>query len=249
MASDADFFVVRRFDRLNMRVLLRLQDEISALEERLDEVENICMERESPQTHNGTFRQDVIPERTRLMLAITEKMERYSMWHVSLTGFSEKLKLTKMLLDSSVLTYSQLRALPIATERCVSSVENWLHDNRTAIVEQESEFVKKKDLISLGNYSKPTLRGFFDTFVAFRNHWPWREASDEQNHQEDQSIQFIKTNCLELVLTLSALVAELLMFIMPLWFLDILQDPCARFGLIIVFIMAFVRDHVGCCDA
>lgn len=78
MASDADFLVIRRFDRLNVRILLRLQDEISALEERLEEVERICMGLDSPEIHNGTFRQDAIPERMRLMVAITEKVERYS---------------------------------------------------------------------------------------------------------------------------------------------------------------------------
>lgn len=83
MASEADCVVIRRFDRLNARILLRLQDEISALEERLEEVERICMKRDSPEIHNGTFRQDAIPERTRLMVAITDKVERYSVLHSS----------------------------------------------------------------------------------------------------------------------------------------------------------------------
>lgn len=78
MASDADSLAVRRFDRLNVRILLRLQDEISALEERLEEVERICMKRDSPEIHNGTFRQDTIPERAQLVVTITEKVERYS---------------------------------------------------------------------------------------------------------------------------------------------------------------------------
>lgn len=179
------------------------------------------------------------------MVAIAEKKEKYSVWHFS-RAFFERLKLT-CFVDSSVLTYSQLRALPIASELGVSNVENWLYNNPTAIAEQESEFIKKKDLISLESRSKSTFGGFFKIYVALRNHWLWRQASDEGHHQVNRSIQLIKTNlnCVELVPTLGA---DLLMFIMPLWFLDILQEPCARLGLIIVFIMAFVGDYVGCCE-
>ena len=36
MSADDDFFVIRRFDRLHSRILLTLQDRITALEEDLD---------------------------------------------------------------------------------------------------------------------------------------------------------------------------------------------------------------------
>ena len=38
-ASDNDFFVLRRFGALNTRVILKLQDEISELEEELEKLE------------------------------------------------------------------------------------------------------------------------------------------------------------------------------------------------------------------
>lgn len=59
-ASDDDFFVLRRFGELSVRVLLRLQDRIAILEEDLQRMDHICTENGS---NNGTFRYDPNIER------------------------------------------------------------------------------------------------------------------------------------------------------------------------------------------
>ncbi|KAL4788757.1 hypothetical protein BDV19DRAFT_383649 [Aspergillus venezuelensis] len=58
LASDSDFCNFRRFERLNTRVILALQDEISQIEESLDEIDRCHSSPDAPDVNNGSFRQD-----------------------------------------------------------------------------------------------------------------------------------------------------------------------------------------------
>lgn len=77
-ASDTDFFVLRRFDYLNARVLLNLQDELSALEEELETLEQSLRRKDAEDVDNGTLRPDPVPRRAELIALISDKMDRYS---------------------------------------------------------------------------------------------------------------------------------------------------------------------------
>ena len=77
ISSDDDFYILRRFDKLNARLCLRLQDEICNLEERLDEVDREYSGRESEDVNNGTFRDD-LEDRAELLNLLSDKVERYS---------------------------------------------------------------------------------------------------------------------------------------------------------------------------
>lgn len=87
MASSNDFFVLRRFDALNARVLLRLQDQIAELEDKLKAVDQTCMEAEVDTVHSrlDSLRLDrqIQPEREELLEELTGKLEQYSkcLWH------------------------------------------------------------------------------------------------------------------------------------------------------------------------
>jgi hypothetical protein len=77
VASDADFFVLRRFDKLNARVLLTLQDHLSLLEAQLDELDAIYSTREVGDVNNGTVRYDRA-DRVELIDRIGAKLREYS---------------------------------------------------------------------------------------------------------------------------------------------------------------------------
>lgn len=77
IASDDDFFVLRRFDALNARVALMLQDEISELEEELDMIDRRHSDRNAEDLHNGTFRRDQ-EDRSLIVKTIAKKLRRYS---------------------------------------------------------------------------------------------------------------------------------------------------------------------------
>ena len=75
-ASDDDFFLLRRFGELSARVLLRLQDRIVILEEKLKGIDEIC---KNNALNNGTFRYDPSLERQQLLDELTWRLEQYRM--------------------------------------------------------------------------------------------------------------------------------------------------------------------------
>jgi hypothetical protein len=77
IGSDADFFVLRRFDSLNARVILALQWELCALERKLNELDIIHSAPDAPDVHNGSFKWDD-PDRTELIGNIHKKLKEYS---------------------------------------------------------------------------------------------------------------------------------------------------------------------------
>jgi hypothetical protein len=78
LASDNDFLIFRRFGSVNARLLLYLQDEIAVLEKDLEELEDLHAQDSAVDIHNGSFRQDVLPARTRLLESLNVKVRQYS---------------------------------------------------------------------------------------------------------------------------------------------------------------------------
>lgn len=83
ISSDDDFYVLRRFGNINIRLALRLQDDISSLEERLEDLDVIYSSKEAEDLNNGTFRDD-LEDRAELLDLLLEKVERYSKYRISM---------------------------------------------------------------------------------------------------------------------------------------------------------------------
>jgi hypothetical protein len=69
--------VLRRFDKLNARVLLTLQAQLSELEERLEGLDSKCSAKDAPDIDNGTCRADQ-PDRAEVIVQISSKLREYS---------------------------------------------------------------------------------------------------------------------------------------------------------------------------
>jgi hypothetical protein len=78
ISSDDDFFVLRRFHTLNVRVALAYQDKLSMLEQQLSEMDNRHSRRQAPDVNNGTLRGD-LDEREALLDETSEAVYRYSL--------------------------------------------------------------------------------------------------------------------------------------------------------------------------
>jgi hypothetical protein len=78
VASSDTFFHVRKFATLNARVILALQDEISVLEEKLQELDRSYTSKESGVINNGSFRDDQKTERVETMQSLRQKLLEYS---------------------------------------------------------------------------------------------------------------------------------------------------------------------------
>lgn len=78
VASDSDFFILRRFGVLNTRVLLSMQDSICQLEARLDRLDTEHSRFEAVDVDNGTFRDDPIDERRAILRQLEVDLKAYS---------------------------------------------------------------------------------------------------------------------------------------------------------------------------
>lgn len=75
ISSDDDFFILRRFSVLNVRISLALQNQLVMLERQLNELDNKY--EGEPQIHNGRFEGDE-KDREELISCIEEKLRKYS---------------------------------------------------------------------------------------------------------------------------------------------------------------------------
>jgi hypothetical protein len=77
VASDSDFFILRRFGTLNVRICLALQNRISEMEEQLLGLDKRYSSRGAKDIHNGSFRDDQ-PDRQILIWEIYRRLREYS---------------------------------------------------------------------------------------------------------------------------------------------------------------------------
>jgi hypothetical protein len=78
VSSDDDFFVIRRFGALSARVILALQDQLSALESDLLTIDRQLSSKDCLDVHNGSFRRDRDTERWLLIQQIHSMLKEYS---------------------------------------------------------------------------------------------------------------------------------------------------------------------------
>lgn len=76
MASDTDFFIIRRFEVLNARIILKLQTEICALESHLTYLDRISKYNEAGSAPRSFLEDD--EERTDLLERLEKKLDHYS---------------------------------------------------------------------------------------------------------------------------------------------------------------------------
>ena len=89
MASDNDFFVVRRFATLNTRMLLTKQTQIYKLEQQLNDLEKPWHDIHSVKDHDNSTVMNDIYERERILENLWKKLKDYSMkLPLSLTYYS-----------------------------------------------------------------------------------------------------------------------------------------------------------------
>ncbi|KAL8696381.1 MAG: hypothetical protein Q9201_007686 [Fulgogasparrea decipioides] len=151
MASDDDFFVIRRFGKVSARVVLLMQNKIAQLEKALDDEDEKCREEDGD---NGVFENDPRWRRCQVMDELAWQLERYQ----------------RFLLD-----HSALKARSKATDSQIKYVKNWLNNTNGPIRPEEASFIQKEgDLIPLVPRLKPPLRRLIDRFGAMKTATWWQ---------------------------------------------------------------------------
>ncbi|KAF2626793.1 hypothetical protein BU25DRAFT_72116 [Macroventuria anomochaeta] len=133
ISSHAPFFLCRRFSRLRARVLLKKQDRLSMLEERLDEIDD----KETSLLFLGKSRIDKNAARLSLLEDIESALADYGecSWVQGIKRLEAK-SLDKFTEDSR-----RMLSLDAAESRDMASLQNWL-DGTGCIARDESAYIK-----------------------------------------------------------------------------------------------------------
>lgn len=253
VASDPSFFLLRRFGTLNARVALSLQDEIAQLEEELDYMDKTYSHRDTPDAHNGTFREDPFDgpdDRQELVrIVLPEKLRKYS--KCTSTWFTVTENLIKYLIDSFLNSYADLVSRGACKPNEIHKVRNWLRNLRpTAIDGKECEYIDHDDdLIAVHPKIKSPGRDFLEK-VAFgsrlnRRGIPWlrnwfsRKAPKNVVSLNNESTFWPNDQRMERVSSVVISLAGLAMLIGPIWALAYLKPITYRLAVISCFIVVF----------
>ncbi|KAL8811718.1 MAG: hypothetical protein Q9200_001581 [Gallowayella weberi] len=155
MASDSDFFVIRRFEKLGARVALFMQNKISQLEETVNAEDARCAFEGGD---NGTFNGDYNKQRQDALEELVWRLERYQRF---------------------VLDYLELKARPDASKSQITYVKNWLENNNGPIVPAEAAFIEKEDLMPMVPKLTPRHYNHANNFESDTTFYSEEERIDE----------------------------------------------------------------------
>ncbi|KAM5382070.1 hypothetical protein ACJZ2D_002672 [Fusarium nematophilum] len=220
LSSDGDFFVLRRFKTLNVRVALALQDEMSVLEEQLSELDAKYSSIQSEDLNNGTFRGDLEGRRV-LVELIAEKLRRY---------------------NDFVLQQTNLRRYPEAPHRDARSNKNWHHNHGgKAIAEEEQKYLNHDDdLISVVERDKTPLRCLIDTSRTLRTLPIWKHKSDETPDYDAENVSYYSDKRMYGFACAVIITVGVIMLISPIWVLQAMSSLQAKLGVITAFVFTFL---------
>ncbi|KAI1329058.1 hypothetical protein F5Y16DRAFT_367292 [Xylariaceae sp. FL0255] len=245
-AADADFFALRRFDRLHSRSLFILQDQLSELEGRLDHMDVTFSSKDvkisgthPPQIvnlgevqlgkkgnglrdiNNGTIRDD-LQERSTLLAEITVKLKEY---------------------DKAVLRYSHMRKIVQAPKRNIRNIEGWFEDNEGAIMEDETKFIRHRDEIICMSTPKSTARRWFEDQIICRANGKlglFRKQQHDGTKFSNRNLSTMYTfndKAVDVFESLAVFLTATAMLIAPLWILDSLSSLRLKLVVITVFVI------------
>ncbi|KAF6217660.1 hypothetical protein HO133_006762 [Letharia lupina] len=220
VASDNDFFVLRKFGALSARVLLGLQDQLSRLEQDLEALEKTAREKDAPDVHNGSFRQETRKDRQALVGQAQPLLREY---------------------NELILQHSRIRARPQVPKKDICSLDNWFFNNGNAILAEETAYTKyPSDLFSLVPTPKSPLRSLLEHSSHFRLLKLWQQKTFDSTTLNDKHIHYISDEKIDRFTATIIMTLGLIMLIAPLWILAFLGGLVQRLGVISAFIVLFV---------
>lgn len=178
MASDDDCFIIRRFEKLNARVILYMQERISQIEQRLIQIHEGNAHPSNEKRRNDSIRWDARneQERDRLMRDLTGLLHHYNQY---------------------IETFSKIRARPQAEDRQIRNLEQFVE--RGAIWKEETRFVEEShDLISIHPHVTPPLGKFLESISFVRHLFPAKANKAQSTigisrYSSDAALQCLST--------------------------------------------------------
>ncbi|KAL6816727.1 hypothetical protein V8C40DRAFT_269178 [Trichoderma camerunense] len=243
ISSGDNFFILRRFSVLNVRISLALQNQLVMLERQLSELDK-KYEGEA-QIHNGRFEGDE-KDREELISCITEKLRKY---------------------NELVLQQSALRSYKPAPSQDIKSIFRW-HFNHAhrAIWENEQQYLHygsmhghpngyehacaeteatrktrtDDDLICVVQKEKPPLRRVIDSSRIFRTMSLWEKERGDVSAHDMENVTYVSEQRLDFFVSLITTIIGLAMLVTPLWILQSTTNLQSKLIIITVFIIVFL---------
>ncbi|KAK7932267.1 hypothetical protein PG985_002979 [Apiospora marii] len=258
MASDQDFFAVRRFDRLHTRAILTLQARLEECEEKLDKLDHkyaspqvMAVGAEPPEIINVPYGGVSREEKARLD-------EKHGEWSTprdinngtvrddmpERTALIDEYTVLLKKYDRLLLDYSQLRAQKAAPSWNVNNVQNWFRNNPGAIMPDESTFPDHKtELLSLSSDGGTFARRFFENSVLYpigKSTSLFTKTPRFMTPRDAKNVHIFSDEATETVATAGTFFVAALMLITPLWILQAIQSMHLKLGVITIFIVVFL---------
>ncbi|KAJ5545255.1 hypothetical protein N7535_006361 [Penicillium sp. DV-2018c] len=220
LSSDDDFCNFRRFERLNIRVILALQDQLTEIEDTLDEIDQTCSRRETPDTNNGSFRQDTQQARTKLIWEAYRKLERYNRY---------------------IYQYVQIKSRASPAKRDIDSLRNWFYNHDGAIMPEERKYIDKNDLFTLVPKDRSPLRRLFERSSRFRLFQLWqRKPPTPDLPLYLQNVHYSSDKRIDRFIMLTIMMTGLVMLLTPIWVLAYTDPLAVKLAIITAFILFFL---------
>lgn len=230
--SDHDFFLLRRFGNLSVRVLLALQDELCELEAQLQILESRLSDPLAEDVHNGSFREETSESRLALIQEIDKKLRAYSVYSVNPTS-----EFSLIISDELVLQHAELRNRPRVASKDIDSVSNWFYNHKNAIHPAETAYInEQRDLFSMVPKNKTPLRRLLETSSHFRLARLWRKSPKIQ----DENIHYASDQRIEIFVNVVITFMGMIMLILPLWVLAFVNRTTYRLAIITTFLALFL---------
>jgi hypothetical protein len=248
VASDPAWFITRRFSTLNARIILRLQDNVVELEQKLNKLDrdyslpNSIMQ-DDDNTHNGSFRLESFDDRKQVIKDLAIALKEYSR---RLIRRENCVVLILLCIDSFVNEYSQLASRPQVYQDDINAVRTWLSNHQYAIHDEEAAYIDAEHNDDLSPVS-PRTRSWFRRAIektSLLRRQPLkaylsRKPCDPLISEKDQDTVWhndIRAERLSIIV--SGLVG-LAMLIVPIWALDNVASNDIKLGIISGFIVLF----------
>ncbi|KXH38024.1 hypothetical protein CSIM01_04514 [Colletotrichum simmondsii] len=239
VASDDDFFLLRKFNRLNVRVALVLQDEIACLEEELDELDKEYSEKTAADYNNSTIRGDV-EDRSELLRDICDKLPKYS----TVPGASryqvpmaDRFNTT----DEFLIQQTTLKKFSKAPQRNVKSIQTWHRNHENAIAADEFKYLDyESDLVAVSNREKTPLRRVLDRSLRVRTLPVWRHRDEEVPEYDKEHVSYYSDKRIDRFASGIIIAIGVLMLITPIWILQAVNHSTSKLAVITVFIFVFL---------
>lgn len=219
MASDDDFFVFRRYQSLNARTILYMQDRIGQIENRLVQIHDEIAHGDEKRKNNS-FRLDMHlePERDRLMCELTGLLHHYNQY---------------------IDVFSKIRARPKAGNRQIENMKEFR--GRNAIKATEMEFIDQgHDLISINDHPSTPLGRILAATRLIRLSKFMQAKFIPGAHSSSQYTHYASDEALGHLSTYSIIFLGLGMLLGPIWWLENVTDSKKRLGVITGFLAVFM---------